>query len=127
MLTPQSGKWFATQVLSSASGNQFTADRLRKLLSKLQARYQQVRDEEQTTAWMAEYDAMRPERDALAEELRKLYPSAVAKVVDLFARISANDEALSALHQGSASWHKAGPEKWCIARRSQIACVLVRA
>jgi hypothetical protein len=69
------------------------------LLSNLQARYRQVRDQEQATAWLAEHDALKQERDALAEELRKVYPDAVSKIMDLFGRITANNEALSALHR----------------------------
>ena len=42
---------------------------------------------------------MKRKRDALAEELREVYPDAVNKIVDLFVRITANNKALSALHQ----------------------------
>jgi hypothetical protein len=86
----------ARQAIADAT---FAAKRLRTLLSKLQALYQQVHDGEQVTTWLAEYEALKPERDALAEELRELYPSAVNKIVDLFARITNNDNALSELHQ----------------------------
>jgi hypothetical protein len=86
----------ARQAIADAT---FAANRLRTLLSKLEARYQQVRDEEDAAAWLAELDAFKPERDALAEELRELYPDAVTKIVDLFVRITANDEALSELLQ----------------------------
>jgi hypothetical protein len=69
------------------------------LLSKLQERYQQVQDREQATAWLAEHDALKLERDVLAEELRKVYPNAIAQIMDLFVRLTNNNEALSALHQ----------------------------
>jgi hypothetical protein len=87
----------ARQAIADAT---FAADRLRILLSKLQARYQQVRDDEERTAWLAELDALKPERDALAEELREVYPDAVTKIVDLFVRIAENDKALSERLQG---------------------------
>jgi hypothetical protein len=87
----------ARQAIADAT---FAADRLRTLLSKLQARYQQVRDDEERTAWLAELDALKPERDALAEELREVYPDAVTKIVDLFVRITENDKALSERLQG---------------------------
>jgi hypothetical protein len=87
----------ARQAIADAT---FAADRLRTLLSKLQARYQQVRDDEERTAWLAELDALKPERDALAEELREVYPDAVTKIVDLFVRIAENDKALSERLQG---------------------------
>jgi hypothetical protein len=35
----------------------FAANRLRTLLSKLQARYRQLRDEEEATAWLVKLDA----------------------------------------------------------------------
>ena len=64
----------ARQAIEDAA---FAADRLRMLLSKLQVRYQEVRDQEQATAWLAEYDVMKRERDALAQEVRDVYPEAV--------------------------------------------------
>ena len=69
------------------------------LLSKLQVRYQEVHDQEQATAWLAEHDALKRERDALAEEVREVFPEAENKIVDLFVRITANNKALSELHQ----------------------------
>jgi hypothetical protein len=86
----------ARQAIADAT---FAANRLRTLLSKLQARYRQLCDEEERAAWLAELDAFKPKRDALAEELRELYPDAVTKIVDLFVRINASDEALSELLQ----------------------------
>ena len=53
----------------------------------------------------AAYDATEPQtqdgryQNALAEELREVYPDAVTKIVDLFVRITNNDKALSELHQ----------------------------
>jgi hypothetical protein len=86
----------ARQAIEDAT---FAANRLRTLLSKLQVRYREVRDLEQAKAWLAEYDVMKRERDALAEELREVYPDAEIKIVDLFVRITANNKALSELHQ----------------------------
>jgi hypothetical protein len=86
----------ARQAIADAT---FAANRLRMLLSKLQVRYAELRADEEATAWLAELDAFKPERDALAGELRELYPDAVAQIVDLFVRIKANDEALSDLLQ----------------------------
>ncbi len=68
-------------------------------MSKLQARYEEVLYQEQVTAWLAEFDTAKRERDALAEELRAVYPDAVTKIMDVFVRMIANDYALSALHQ----------------------------
>ena len=87
----------ARQAIADAT---FAANRLRTLLSKLQARYQQLRDEEEVTAWLAEFDGFKPGRDALAAELRSVYPDAVTKIVDLFVRITENDKARSERLQG---------------------------
>jgi hypothetical protein len=69
------------------------------LLSNSQARCQKAQAQEQATEWLAEHDRLKGERDALAEELRAVYPDAVAKIMDLFVRITANDESLSGLHR----------------------------
>jgi hypothetical protein len=58
------------------------ANRLGLELPKLQARYEQLHEQEQAAAWRAEreaawlteHDALKHERDALAEELREVYP-----------------------------------------------------
>jgi hypothetical protein len=76
-------------------------------LPQLQARYQEVYDEEQAAAWWAKreaewqarHDALKPERDALAEEWREVYPNAARKIADLFVRTAANNEALAKLHR----------------------------
>ena len=86
----------ARQAIADAA---FGADRLRLLLSKLQACYQQVYAQEQAKAWLAEYEVMKRERDALAKELREVYPKAANEIMDLFIRIGANNEALSELHR----------------------------
>ena len=86
----------ARQAIADAA---FGADRLRMLLSKLQVHYREVRDQEQAKTWLAEYDVMKRERDALAEEVREVFPEAENKIVDLFVRITENNKALSALHQ----------------------------
>jgi len=86
----------ACQAIADAT---FAANRLRTLLSKLQARYQQLQYQDQVTAWHADADVKERERDALSEELCEVYPEAKAQIVDLFGRIIVNNEALSALHQ----------------------------
>lgn len=86
----------ARQAIEDAT---FAAKRLRILLSKLQARYEEVYYRETVAAWLPEYEVLMRKRDALAEELREVYPNAVAKVADLFLRINGNDEELSRLHQ----------------------------
>ena len=86
----------ARQAIDDAA---FAANRLRLLLSKLNVRYREVHDQEQAKAWLAEYEVMKRERDALAEEVREVFPEAENKIVDLFVRITDNNKALSELHQ----------------------------
>jgi hypothetical protein len=86
----------ARQAIADAT---FAANRLRTLLSKLQARYQQLQYQDQVTAWQADADVRERERDALSKELWKVVPEACAKVANLFVRITAHNEALSELHQ----------------------------
>jgi hypothetical protein len=69
------------------------------LLSNLQARYQQLQNQERATGWLAEHDRVKGERDALAKELREVYQNAAAQMIDIFDRITANDESLSSLHR----------------------------
>jgi hypothetical protein len=63
--------------------------------------------------WRANYEALKPERDALAAELSELYPMFTTKIADLFVRIAVNDEKLSRLHQArpaGVSLHLLGAE-----------------
>jgi hypothetical protein len=83
------------------------ANGLRPLLPELQARYEQVHEQEQAAAWRAareaawltEYHALKSERDAVAEELREVYPDAARKIANVLGRIAINDEALAELHR----------------------------
>src|SRR5262249_547588 len=50
-------------------------------------------------AWLTKYDALKRERDALAEELREVYPDAARAIANLFGRIATNNEALAELHR----------------------------
>ncbi len=86
----------ARQAIEDAT---FAANRLRTLLPKLQARRQELHDQEQATAWLAKRGPLQRERDALAEELREVYRKAVPTLVDLFVHITANDKALTELGQ----------------------------
>jgi hypothetical protein len=86
----------ARQAVADAT---FAANRLRTLLSQLQARYQQLQYQDQVMVWHADADVRERERDALSEELCEVYPEAMAQIVALLRRIIANHEALSALDQ----------------------------
>jgi hypothetical protein len=86
----------ARQAIEDAT---FAANRLHTLLPKLQARHQELHDQERAAARLAEQEPLHRERDALAEELREVYPAAVTKILDLFVRITANGKALTELGQ----------------------------
>jgi len=77
----------------------FTRERLKTLLPRLQARHQEMEAQEYLTQWRADYEALKIKRDALAAELREVYPVFEAKISDMFASIAANDAELSRLHQ----------------------------
>jgi predicted transcriptional regulator len=77
----------------------FTRDRLKTLLPRLQARYQEVQAQEYLAEWRGDYEKLEVRRDELAEELRTIYPELETKITDLFTRIAANDAELSGLHQ----------------------------
>src|SRR5262249_42186961 len=81
------------------------ANRLRPLLPRLRARYEQVHKQEaaawlaeREAAWLTKYDALKCERDALAEELCEVYPDAARKIANLFGRIAINDQARAESH-----------------------------
>ncbi len=82
---------------------EFARDRLRAVLPRLKERHKQIAAQEYLTQWRADYETLKVERDALANEMRELYPLLQTKVSDLLARIAANDEKLSRLHQARPS------------------------
>jgi predicted transcriptional regulator len=91
----------------------FTRDRLKTLLPRLQARYQEVQAQEYLTQWRSDYEKLKVKRDGLAEELRTIYPEFETKIANLFTRIVANDAELSGLHQarpGGVALHLLGAE-----------------
>jgi hypothetical protein len=84
-----------------------TANRLGPLLLKLKARYQEIHEQEESEKWFAEreatwvdkHDALKKERDALAEELRDDYSPAADRIADLFKRIATIDMAIDELNR----------------------------
>jgi hypothetical protein len=77
----------------------FRATRLRNLLPRLQERSEQVSKREIEAAWIIRYDALKPQRDALAEEVKTAYAEAVAKLVPMLSRIEPINAEISRLHQ----------------------------
>jgi hypothetical protein len=75
------------------------AGRLHTLLTRLQRLHVEVAEAERLKEWQGQFNELKKQRDALAEELAEVYPATVATLIDLFTRIGALDEKLSALHQ----------------------------
>ncbi len=86
----------AYQAMQTAA---FAAERLKTLLPRIQARYQEAQAQELLAQWRIDYERLKVERDKLAEELREIYPVFEKQITDLLTRISVNDEELSRLHQ----------------------------
>ena len=54
-------------------------------------------------AWIILYEALKPQRDALAEEVKTVYAAAVAKLVPMLSRIEHINAEVSRLHQSKPS------------------------
>src|SRR5262249_11239759 len=65
---------------------EFSRDRLRTVLPRLQKRHDCVASAERKAAWVEQYDAIKVEHDAAVAELRSLYPKVVGELVDLLSR-----------------------------------------
>ena len=81
----------------------FTRDRLRTVLPRLQARLKQVEAAEYLARWEPDYEQVKAVRDALAAEMREVYPAAVAQLADLFQRMAECDRECSRIN-GSAPY-----------------------
>jgi predicted transcriptional regulator len=80
---------------------EFSRDRLKTLLPRLQARHKQLQAKEYEARWYAELEGVEAKRDALVEELREEYLAAVAKLIDILSRIPAIDKDVDRIN-GSA-------------------------
>jgi len=85
---------------------QASADRLRNLLSRLQAKAREAEHEANRQAWEVNFSLLAEERNSLAAEMRQTYPAAVATLVSLFTRDADLDRRISALHQSRPSGAK---------------------
>jgi hypothetical protein len=77
----------------------FRSERLRSLLPRLQARYEQVAAAEEREQWKRRYETLKVRRDALSAELVRVYPELADRLADLFGRVAAMDVEISNLHQ----------------------------
>lgn len=71
---------------------EFTRDRLRAAIPRLEDRLKATKEREYYTRWRADHDKVKIERDALAEEFRTEYPLIASKLTDLLARMAASDQ-----------------------------------
>jgi hypothetical protein len=74
---------------------EFRRDRLRSFLSHLRQRLAQVETSEKAARWQEDYEAVKEERDALADEFAERYASLTAELCDLFRRAQAVDQECS--------------------------------
>jgi hypothetical protein len=79
----------------------FTRDRLRTVLPRLHVRLKQVEAAEYVAKWEPDFKRVEAQRDALAAEMREVYPAAVAQLGDLFERMVQCDRECSRIN-GSA-------------------------
>jgi len=64
----------------------FACSRLRTVLPRLEKRHAKVQRPEEKARWVAQYDALVPRVDALAEELRDTYCEFAPKMADILSR-----------------------------------------
>ena len=69
----------------------FRRDRLHEALRRLEERLREVKHEEEQHRRQVQYDEVVSRRDALAEELRRDYPTIAARLAELVARVDKND------------------------------------
>jgi hypothetical protein len=85
----------ATKARDAMQSAEFARDRLRTVLPRLQARYEEATAAEHQVRWQADYEAVKAQRDALAKEYAELYPQLTARLCGLFHRGEALDQQCS--------------------------------
>jgi hypothetical protein len=70
----------------------FRAERFDAALARLDTRLKELRAREKNEARWAVYRALETERDALATELKELYPDVAERLANLLARIEKHDQ-----------------------------------
>jgi hypothetical protein len=84
----------ARALLESA---EFRQQRLTIAVTKLKERLEWLREQEEDAKRQAVYDKVQEQRDALAKELREVYPEAAQRIAELLGRIVANDAEIARL------------------------------
>jgi hypothetical protein len=96
----------ANKARATVEATEFVASRLRTLLPRLQDKAREVEAKEDRREWLVDFAALADERNALAKELREVYPRAAARIADVLGRVAALDHRLSQLHQSRPSGAK---------------------
>jgi hypothetical protein len=79
----------------------FCRDRLRTVLPRLHVRLKQVEAAEYVAKWEPDFKRVEAQRDALAGEMREVYPAAVAQLGDLFERMAQCDRECSRINRSA--------------------------
>jgi len=77
---------------------EFRRDRLRVAVTRLGERLRELRAQEEDDRRRANYEQVKAKRDKLAAELADTYPGIERQLVDLFARLDANDKEVNYLN-----------------------------
>jgi hypothetical protein len=77
----------------------FRRDRLTAAASRLEGRLKEMLRAEEDARRQIEYDRAKAERDALAEEIKEVYPALARQLAELANRMAANDRALELINR----------------------------
>ena len=98
----------------------FTADRLRNVLPRLQERFDKVYLDERYAAWVTQYEAIKPERDAANTKFRTAFANLVAEIIPQMvhleqinaeaSRVSAAKPTRAREANGDGRWLADGPD-----------------
>jgi hypothetical protein len=107
------GQSAAREARQQAEDATFAANRLRTLRPRLLARYHEVSAAEQRAQYLSRYADLKREGAALAQDLADLYPDAVRRIVEVFAKLAAFQQQCRVLHlsdPGDGRPHVTDPE-----------------
>jgi hypothetical protein len=97
----------ATKARETMQAAEFTRDRLKTVLPRLQKRHNELQELEYYAAWKADFERVEAKRDALAAEYAETYPQVVGRLVDLLHRVEACDREASHINRMAPSGARA--------------------
>jgi hypothetical protein len=98
-LDPQLSKAGQRNARELAGDAEFHRDRLQAALEKLRLRLVELKDQEEDAKRRVAYDKAAAERDAVAEELRSVYPEVAERLVALFSRLQQSNYELGQINE----------------------------